>query len=168
MGSGKSKTGAALARKLGFDFLDTDQIIELNSGRSISEIFSTEGEDFFRKEEAKVVRTLEGKKNLVVATGGGMPCFSGNMSWMNEHGYTVYLKVPVGMLIQRLQQSVGNRPILKNLSGSDLKEQIEAQLLERESFYSQAKLIFDAGSLDLNLLIEKIKKGSHEFTNKIR
>ncbi len=72
------------------------------------------------------------------------------------------------MLIQRLQQSVGNRPILKNLSGSDLKEQIEAQLLERESFYSQAKLIFDAGSLDLNLLIEKIKKGSHEFTNKIR
>ena len=156
MGSGKTKTGKLIARKLAYEFFDTDKIIEEESGLSVSELFSKEGEENFRVLERKTLRALQEKSDCIVATGGGMPCFFDNMDWMNSKGLTVYLKVPEGMLIQRLSQDRANRPLLKDMNREQLGVKISEQLKQREEYYNQAKIIFDGGDLDIKSLIKKI------------
>ncbi|MCC6726394.1 MAG: shikimate kinase, partial [Saprospiraceae bacterium] len=75
MGVGKSFLGKALAERLGLPFVDLDEIIEEQEGMSISSIFSSKGEAYFRVVEASCLRNLASKDNLVIATGGGAPCF---------------------------------------------------------------------------------------------
>ncbi len=163
MGSGKTKTGELLARKLGYDFFDTDQLIELETGKSVSEIFSSQGEDSFRNLETKVLHSLEGKEKVVVATGGGLPCFHDNMKWMNEQGLTIYLTVPDGMLVQRLLTSGSDRPLIRGLTETELRQKVSEQVNERKPFYTRSKLIFHAANMDIKSLLEKVKEAESEI-----
>lgn len=156
MGSGKSKAAEALAKILDYHLIDTDELIVETTGQSITEIFKTQGEEYFREIEKKVLRNTENKK-AVVATGGGTPCFFDNMSWMNEHGITVYLEANAGLLFHRLALFKQGRPLIESLSEVELMEQITGNLAVRIPYYSNACITVPAANLNPKVLAEKIK-----------
>ncbi len=99
---------------------------------------------------------MDSRKNVVVATGGGLPCFFDNIEWINAHGLSVYLKVPVGMLIQRLLQDKGERPTLEGLSETELADKVRSQLELRDVYYNSSKIIFDVAHKSLDSLVKEI------------
>ena len=143
MGSGKSTLGKELSMKLKYHFIDLDKEIEKETGKTIDLIFDKEGEKQFRIYEKQLLRETEISNNIVVATGGGTPCFLGNMDFMNQHGVTVYLKMSAGALFRRLLRDKAGRPLLKDMSDVDMMEQIMVHLAKRAPFYSNAKYVVD-------------------------
>lgn len=138
MGSGKSKLGKELATKLGLPFVDLDQYIEIATGKTIKQIFESEGEPFFRGIESQYLKELVLQPAAVVSLGGGTPCFFNNMSFLKKTGKTVYLQTPVGILVSRLMQSKTERPLLAGKNEDAVKDFMEKQLQQREKFYLKA------------------------------
>lgn len=144
MGSGKSTVGRMLARKLNFRFVDTDTEIEQRSGMTVGELFSVRGEAEFRQLEQDVLAEIVARtENLVVATGGGMPCFFDNMEVMNRSGLTVYLKMSPEKLAARLEHGKSKRPLLRDKSQEELTEFIRENIARREPCYNRAGIIID-------------------------
>jgi shikimate kinase len=139
MGSGKSYWAQLLSAQYKIDWMDLDAEIEKESMMAIKEIFETEGEASFRKKEEKALHNLSKLKNIIVATGGGTPCFYNNMQWMNEHGITIWIDEPIDNLVKRLKPEKTHRPLIKNLSDDELHSFLEKKLNERKYFYSQAQ-----------------------------
>ena len=156
MGSGKTAVGKRLAELLKLEFIDLDEVIEKSEERTISQIFQEQGEEYFRQKESSILQSLSGKKNAVVATGGGTPCFHDNMKWMLANGTTVYLKADPEILFERLKSEITHRPLLKGNSEEDLKNFIVSKLKERESFYSPAKFVIVTNEMTANDLAKKI------------
>lgn len=157
MGSGKSKTGEALAKILKIPFVDTDTLIENKTGLSISEIFELNGEESFRKIEQEVLHSTFSIDNVIVATGGGTPCYKDNMEWMKQNGITVYLEANSGLLFHRLAISKAGRPLIEKLNDVELMEQILGALAIRTPIYSKADISGKAANLNAKELAEKIK-----------
>jgi shikimate kinase len=170
MGSGKTYTGKLLAGELGLPHVDLDQWIEEKYDKSISAIFESEGEEGFREKETLALselnrlfaienedNTSERSVRLIVSTGGGAPCFNGNMDWMNHHGLTIWLNPPVETLLKRLEKEKDHRPLLSGLSKEDMRRFIECKLDERTSFYGKALLKLDQENIDIKTLINSIK-----------
>jgi len=148
-GSGKSSLGAALARIWEYAFFDLDQIVENGEKISIPEIFSQLGEDQFRALESKYLKRIcEKEDNFVMATGGGTPCFHGNIDFMNSIGITVYLDLSEKELTQRLKDNADYRPLLK--VGKNLNKTINELLTSRRMYYEKAKFIFKSDSLSVD------------------
>jgi len=147
MGSGKSTLGAQLARRLNYQFVDMDQLIEDTAELTIPEIFNEHGEEVFRKWEHDILLELCSREKLVISTGGGAPCHSGMMDLMNANGCTIYLKLSPGALQDRLMRSKTERPLIKGKSEPELLEFISILLEEREKFYEQATHIVDGINL---------------------
>ncbi len=142
MGSGKTSLGKQLARRLKFEFLDTDLLIEEQENNSIQEIFSSRGESYFRELENKLLlKICLLNKPTVFSTGGGMPIFHDNISYLKNNGVVVFLDVPIGMLHFRLKNDT-NRPLIA--SQENLLEYIKETLNERMPIYTQANLTIDA------------------------
>ena len=141
MGSGKSFWGRRLAERMDMPMIDLDTLIEQEEERSIPEIFATSGEAYFRRWEASYLRQTADIPRLILSTGGGTPCFSGNMDWMNATGLTIYLKVSAEDLFERLSRGRAGRPLIKDLNDRELRVFIEQKLAEREPFYQQARLV---------------------------
>lgn len=150
MGSGKSYWTKRLAKKLGCGGYDLDYLVETNEEKTIAEIFEQDGEAYFRKSEAKILRWFAEKKTFVLATGGGTPCFHDNMAWMNKHGLTVWLDEPVEVLAQRLTPEKSHRPLLKDLSDGQLHDFLTAKREERVPFYAQAQYHLKGNITDSN------------------
>jgi len=140
MGSGKSTVGKILAEALQLDFLDLDSYIEKEEGATIPELFETKGEIYFRKKENLYLdRILKEKNQLVLATGGGTPCYGNNMDVIRNGTRNVfYLKVSIGELVKRLSDQKSERPLIKNIPDSHLPEFIGKHLFERRFFYEKA------------------------------
>lgn len=147
-GAGKSTLGPELAALLHYPFLDLDTEIEKETGVSIPEIFAQQGESGFRLLETKNLQTIaDATENLVLATGGGTPCFNGNMELMNSCGKTVYLKASPEILAARLcQKGLERRPLLQGKTFAQLLSYLEETLTLRETFYLQAGIIFENNS----------------------
>lgn len=143
MGSGKTTLGKKLASRLGLTFIDTDKRIEQDEDMTISEIFAHYGEIHFRELEKKLVVQLKKKNNLLVSTGGGMPCFNGLMDELNEMGTTIYLKRPAKELAERILNSKKKRPLTDGKSKEELINYMEDMLKKRDQFYGQAHIIAD-------------------------
>ena len=156
MGSGKSKTGEALAKIFKLSFVDIDQLIENKIGSSISAYFESKGEESFRKIETEVLHSTKSLNNIIVATGGGTPCFNDNLDWMNKHGITVYLEANAGLLFHRLALSKAGRPLIESLNDVELMEYISGSLAKRIPIYSKASITNKASSLNVRELAEKI------------
>ena len=138
MGAGKSVCGRLLARRLGRCFVETDDMIAAGAGRSIPEIFRTEGEEGFRRREGEALEALRLKSGDVVATGGGLPCREGRMDALRALGTVVWLRGDLADLLGRARRT-GQRPMLE---GRDAGE-IEALYRAREPFYARAHLTID-------------------------
>ncbi len=157
MGSGKSTIGKKLAAKLAYDFIDMDAYIEQQEGRTVSDIFKTDGEVYFRELEQRVLKSLCSMEKVVVSTGGGTPCFFDNMEVMNEAGYSVYLNLEVEKIIGRLKNGLEKRPLLADLSPSELEKEIKERLKVRESFYNKARMIYTSEG-SVNRDVEKLSQ----------
>lgn len=155
MGSGKSYWSRQLAKKLKTGGYDLDFLIESHEEKTISEIFEEDGEDYFRKSEAKILRWFGEKKTFVLATGGGAPCFHDNMDWMNKNGVTIWLDEPVETLVERLQPEKEHRPLIRSLSEEELKIFLESKLAERRPVYEKAKHILSGKEIS-DLSFKKI------------
>lgn len=138
MGSGKSTLGSKLARQIGYQYTDMDQLIEETAEMSIPGIFSEHGEDVFRKWEFDIMTELCRQEKLVISTGGGAPCHSEMMDLMNAHGTTIYIQLSPETLKERLIRSKTERPLIKGKSEPELLEFIKTLLEKREPFYKQA------------------------------
>ncbi|MGQ1890123.1 shikimate kinase [Thermophagus sp. OGC60D27] len=147
MGSGKSTFGSLLAKTLNREFIDLDLFIEKQEGESISSLFSKYGENEFRKKEHKALLSTGEMKNVVIATGGGTPCFFDNMSFMNRHGITIYLKVDPEHLLKRLLPARSKRPLIAEKEESELRQFINTRLSERSPYYHQSHIIADTSAL---------------------
>jgi shikimate kinase len=157
MGSGKSTSGKKLASLLGWSFIDLDNRIEEYTGKRIPEIFSQKGENYFRDVEAEVLKSLRYQVNTVISTGGGTPCFGSNMDHMLETGLTLYLKLTPAQLESRLSESMGERPLIRDLDKEDLQGFIDEKLILREKYYNCAELTVDGINLDINVLHTLVK-----------
>ena len=140
MGSGKSTVGKIVAKKTGFRFIDLDTYIESQQDMTIRDIFRIKGEDYFRSVENEILQIFSLEENLIIATGGGCPCFFDNMNWMNDHGITLYLNAPPDMLYSRLLVEKKSRPLIEKLSDMQLMEYILDVLPERNNFYEKSKI----------------------------
>ncbi|MEI6556222.1 MAG: shikimate kinase [Paludibacter sp.] len=141
MGSGKTTIGKLLAERLNYTFIDMDTHIEENQFKSVSHIFEELGEEKFRLLEQQCLHEVSGFENVVIATGGGAPCFFDNMDYMKQHGLTVYLKLSAEQLAMRLESSRANkRPLLANRKGKELQVFISEGLAKREQFYNNAHI----------------------------
>ncbi len=162
MGSGKTTAGKKLAASLGWSFIDLDKRIEEHTGKTIPEIFADHGEDHFREIEAETLRALSPESDTIVATGGGAPCYNGNMEFMNNSGLTVYLKLTPSQLAGRLKRSSDERPLITNLTGDRLLQYIVSKLSERAGWYEKSHIIVDGYNLDLSslkvLIISKLDR----------
>lgn len=137
MGSGKSTLGKELANRLDFTFIETDSWIEQQENKTISEIFSENGEEYFRKKEKEFLLHAQLLDECVVATGGGMPCFDNNLELMNQLGTTIWLDVEENVLLERLENEKSARPLIA--TSENLQEKIHELLESRKKFYAQAK-----------------------------
>ncbi len=154
MGSGKSHTGRRLGEVLGLPFVDLDALIEAREGMTVQDIFSIRGESFFRQAEQAALHTLQDYDQVIVACGGGTPCFFDNMDWMNRHGITVYLETPVEELCRRLLPEMAHRPLLQGLDASTLPGFIAERLALREPYYRKAQVVADLpGALEEMLVL---------------
>ncbi|OCR01379.1 shikimate kinase [Oscillatoriales cyanobacterium USR001] len=140
MGAGKTTVGKWLASELGYRFFDTDILIEQVAGKSVSEIFTRDGEESFRELESKVLQELSAYTNLIVATGGGIVLRQINWSYLH-HGVVVWLNVPVEEICDRLRED-NSRPLLRE---GDPKIILEGIFTQRQRFYAQADVQVFAG-----------------------
>jgi len=158
MGSGKTTLCGKLARRIGYECVDMDHLIEETSGMTVAGIFKEHGEDVFRKWERDILEELCQRERIVVSTGGGAPCHDDLISVMNEAGTTIYIQVPPDILLDRLIKSPTERPLLKHKTKDELRNYIETLLAERESCYKQAIYEVDGVYLHPDTLVGILKK----------
>lgn len=148
MGSGKTTLGRGVEARAHIAFIDLDQYIEERYGKSIKDIFKERGEDGFRLIERDCIRELSLKKDILVACGGGTPCFFDNMEIMNRRGTTVWLDASVDILHARLKEGRSQRPLIADFDDDELRGFIVRSLEKRNPFYSRATHRFGADNLD--------------------
>ncbi|MDR1742588.1 MAG: shikimate kinase [Dysgonamonadaceae bacterium] len=147
MGSGKTTLGKYIAQKTGLQFIDMDLFIENRYHKTINAIFDERGEDGFRQIERNELADIAQFENVVVSTGGGLPCFFDNIDLMNDSGITVYLKTNEDLLVDRLYKAKEKRPLIRNKNRDELRVFVKENLQKREIFYNKAKIIYDCNHL---------------------
>lgn len=156
MAAGKTTFGKRLAEKLDTLFIDLDSYIEEKSGMTIPEIFKTKGEEFFRELEKESLKEIaEREPDVVLACGGGTPCFHDNMKFMNSKGITVFIESSTPVLISRLQNGNEGRPLVAGKSDDEIRRKVLTQLCERLPYYMDAKLKWHGDDLETPEMIEK-------------
>jgi len=115
MASGKTRLGNQLAELTGYRFMDLDEVFEERYRLSVFDFFEKYGEAAFRQIEQKLLVETEKLDRTVIATGGGTPCFFGNMDFIKRHGISIYIRMTVPELAERLQQVKKKRPLLKDV-----------------------------------------------------
>lgn len=143
MGCGKSTVGHQMSRMLGYRFMDMDKLIEQRSGMTIAEIFERHGELYFRRLERGMLGELGAEKDVVIATGGGVPCHGDNMEVMNACAETVYLKMSPEKLFSRLVHGRAKRPLIRDFDDQQLMDYIRTMVEARSPFYERARLVID-------------------------
>lgn len=140
MASGKTTIGSVLADVMSWKFYDTDAVVEKEAGLTIPDIFKRHGESWFRRLEASVLaRLCTGGSRMVVATGGGLPVFEGNLAMMKESGMVVFLSSSINVILERLRRDAeaSSRPLART------EQQLRELYEERMPWYRQAHLSVD-------------------------
>lgn len=161
MGSGKTLLGKEAAEKADIPFCDMDRLIEKSEKKSLPEIFAENGETYFRQLEFDFLRQIPINETVLIATGGGVPCHTNNMDYMNSIGKTIYINLTPEQLQVRLEATdIASRPLLKGKRQKELFDFITSKLAEREPFYKQADYIITGEDDELTEQIIQIIKAS--------
>ena len=162
MGSGKTTIGKQLSSVLNYKFIDLDQAIENEAQQPISEIFSKKGELYFRKKERIILeKILSSNSNIVLAIGGGTPCFGDTMGFIksSENAISIYLKSSHKELTDRLFNKRLNRPLIAHIPSPELlNDFIRKHLFERSYFYNQSDIKLSIDDLTAAAVVEEINK----------
>lgn len=140
MGSGKSTIGRKLAEIVESEFIDLDDYIQKSENLTIPEIFETKGEIYFRKMEHFYLKEVLQRNNIILALGGGTPCYGSNMEVIlnAKEAHSIYLKSSIPNLVQRLTLEKAQRPLIARLkTDEELAEFIGKHLFERSVYYSK-------------------------------
>ena len=148
MGAGKTTLGRPLSRAMNLEFIDLDNFIEARYHKTVKDIFAEVGEEGFRKIEHRSLEEVADYENVVIALGGGTPCFMGNMDIVNRAGISVYLKPTEEVLLRRLIQGKNKGPLLANKSDEEILNFIREQLAWREPYYLRANIVFESSHLE--------------------
>jgi shikimate kinase len=165
MGAGKTVTGRALASELEMDFVDLDDVIEEKTGKTISDIFSGQGELAFRDLETEALNDACAKQYTVIACGGGVVMRKENIAMLNRSALVVYLWAETSTLLQRISASQGKRPLL---DVEDPAAAIDEILRSRITFYEKtADITVDTTGLTTNSVVRQIisELSNHESFN---
>ena len=151
MGTGKSAVGKILAKKLGWEFFDIDQIIEEEVEIKISEIFAKKGEAYFREVESKAVKLLSMLDQAVISCGGGVVLRADNMDELEHNGVVICLTANTEAILERTKGD--NRPLLKVPNPA---EKIKDMVKTREPYYKRCKLMIDTSDFSAEEVAEEI------------
>lgn len=165
MGSGKSTLGRKLADELGLGFIDTDIFLENRFRQRVIDMFSTVGEEAFRRRERYIAEELSGMDNHIIATGGGLPCHHDNMSLLLASGTVIYLSGSDETLHTRLELCKRTRPTIKDKTGTELLDYIREILTFRRPIYEQAHITV---SIDDVLDDEGERRLAHRLARHLR
>jgi shikimate kinase len=159
MGSGKSTWAKLLGENFNIPVIDLDSYLEeMQLEMSISAYIERFGELAFRKKERVALHELaHEQQEIVLATGGGTPCYYDNMDVLNQYFITIYLQSSIPELFGRLKNDKANRPLISHLKEEELKEFIAKHLFERRLFYTKAHVHVDVTGLTKEELINKIE-----------
>jgi shikimate kinase len=137
-GSGKTYWGSVIAAMKAVPFIDLDEYIETREQKTIAEFFKQHDEKAFREiENAFLTEIIENTdESIVIACGGGTPCYKDNMSLMKQNGTVIYLEASISFIVERLKNNIDNRPLLAG--HDDLVGRLQHILNEREAIYKQA------------------------------
>jgi shikimate kinase len=149
MGAGKTSVGRALARRLDWQLVDIDELIEQRERLPVSEIFARHGESYFRAVEREVLATQLPTRHAVVATGGGTFVDPANRAVINHDGVSVWLDAPLERLIARIPAD-GRRPLAAD------RVALERLYQARRAAYEQAHVRLDAGRASVDALVEQL------------
>lgn len=163
MGTGKSAIGRRLATALGYEFMDTDTILEGENSLKVSEIFDRHGESFFRAKERDLVgrlsRGLFGD-GIVLATGGGMVADEDNRAALKEFGTLITLTASLDTILERIGRphNVGKRPLLTKIdaAGKDRRKEIGAMMEARREAYMDSDLVVDSTGMEHDDVVKQI------------
>ncbi|WP_375237980.1 shikimate kinase [Aurantibacter sp.] len=159
MSCGKSTIGKILSKFINIDFIDLDDFIEEKYNSSLTEIFKTKGELFFRKiERLALLELLGSRKPFVLSLGGGTPCYYDNMDLLleTEKVKSFYLKSSLPKLVNRLEIEKEQRPLISHLDNKEvLTEFIGKHLFERSFFYNKAHFVIENDG-DIEVVVEAI------------
>jgi shikimate kinase len=156
MGTGKTSVGRLVAEQLHFEFLDTDELIQSRTGRTIADIFALDGEPAFRALEQQVVLELAGHKRTLVSTGGGLPTNSTNLAALKKHALVICLWASAEKVWERISHQA-HRPLLND---PDPRKKIQELLAVREPFYKQADVLVNT---DLRTMREVAQQVAHQY-----
>lgn len=141
MGTGKSSVGRLAAEHLRFEFIDTDELIETETGKTIPEIFAQNGESAFRALEEDVARKLASRRQTVISVGGGFVTNPDNLASLKSHSFVVCLWASPEVIWDRVRSQT-HRPLLQ---GPDPLEKIRRLLEERSEAYHRADAMIHTG-----------------------
>jgi shikimate kinase len=156
MGTGKTSVGRLVADQLRFEYLDTDELIQTNTGRSITDIFTKDGEPAFRALEEKMVGELGSRAKTVISTGGGLPVNSNNLNSLKTHALVVCLWSSPDKIWERVRHQ-SHRPLLHD---ENPQAKIRELLAAREPFYKQADVLLNT---ELRSVREVAQQVVHQF-----
>jgi shikimate kinase len=157
MGSGKSYWGRRLSEKLMLPFFDLDEQVESNEGKSITQVFAEQGEEYFRMLEKDTLHIIsESHDSFIMATGGGTPCYFNNIEFMKKNGTVVWISTPVDLLFERLLKEKDKRPLIKDLDDDQLKRFIIKKFSDRKIYYEQADIMVEEEEKNIDKIVEKV------------
>ena len=156
MGCGKSTVGVKLSYRLRRTIEDTDKLIEKEEGRTISEIFAVDGEEYFRNLETECLKNMRKTvHNQIISVGGGLPMREENHKLLKELGTVIYLRASADTIYERLKYDT-TRPLLQ---GDNPQEKIRTLLNKRAATYEQAAdVIVDVDNKDFEAILDEIVK----------
>ena len=154
MGVGKTSVGTRLARDLGYRFIDTDELIEEDQKITITDIFSSFGEPYFRDVETRIIRQVLEGEDQVVSTGGGAVIRDENRRAFRERGLTICLTARPEVVFERIRHET-HRPLLQV---PDPLARVRELLAGREQFYHQADFVIDTSDMTVDDVIGEIKQ----------
>jgi shikimate kinase len=156
MGTGKTSVGRLVAEQLRFEYLDTDEMIQDSTGRSITDIFTKDGEAAFRALEEKAVEELAVRTNTVISTGGGLPVNLNNLDSLKTHALVVSLWSSPDKIWERVRHQ-SHRPLLHD---QNPQAKIRELLAIRTPFYKKADVLLNT---DLRSVREVVQQVIHQF-----
>jgi len=158
MGSGKTSIGKRVANQLKYNFLDLDEYLENKNKKTIPDIFKEEGEDKFRELEKEALHDTFKMDDVVIAAGGGTPCFFDNINQINDHGISFYLKRKAEFFVEKLLASKTERPLVKGKTKKELMDYVTQTLEYRNQFYELATKVYKVKDRDKDEMAERIVK----------